>query len=79
MIRVSNYLPTAPRYYSVKLDDGRTLTFHHFARRPLRRGDRARVCGGLYDGELGTVRRRTSPRRGYSYRIRRVRRFTVEV
>jgi hypothetical protein len=74
-----NYLPTAPRYYRVLLDDDRVLTFHHFGDRPLKRGDVVCVCEGIYEESFGTVLSRAFPRRSYSYRIRKAQRVSITV
>lgn len=74
-----NYLPTAPRYYRVKLDDGRVLKFHYFGKRPLKRGDVVCVCSGCYEEEFGIVLTRSLPRREYTHRIRKARKVSIVV
>lgn len=44
----------------------RVLTYHVYGRRP-RRGEKVRIRAGLYKGDLGTVTRRHSFWRGYTY------------
>lgn len=88
-------LPAKPQYVKVRLDadmapDGplrggawphaeRVLTFHYFGKRPLRRGDRVAVNGGLYENCFGTVIGKSWRYKGYSYGVRRTRRKSVTV
>jgi len=88
-------LPAKPQYVKVRLDadmapdgplrDGawpgaeRVLTYHYFGKRPLRRGDRVAVNGGLYENCFGTVLGKSRGWSGYSYGVRRTRRKRIEV
>jgi hypothetical protein len=47
------------------------LTYHRFGRKPLRKGDRVAVSGGLYENCFGTVIGRDWRRNGYTYPVRR--------
>lgn len=56
----------------------RVLTYHHFGKRRLRRGDRVCVNEGLYEGCFGTVVGR-SRYNEYTFGVRRTRRKSITV
>lgn len=55
------------------------LTYHHFGKRPLRKGDRVCVNDGLYRNVFGTVIGRARRYSGYTYGVRRSRLKTITV
>lgn len=84
-------LPRKPQYVLVELDADmvppkfpwpereRILTFHHFGRLPLKRGDRVCVNDGEFKDAFGTVKGRSWRWSGYSFGVRRTKRKTITV